>query len=294
MTASAGPTGRPAPRAWWRVIEPVHAVTYFAPESHQALQASGLRGFWMGYFAARVAPVGAVGPSTVSATFYNFHPAMIRRSIPDAWTFAEPAAVLAARRTGAARALRRIDPSIGDRAGMLAALLGRVVDSADSPGRVLFAANRDLAAVDEPVEALWQACTSLREHRGDGHVAALTTAGLDGCQALVLFALSEDLPTLMFLDSRGWSVSEWDAARTALEARGLVQGNRISVDGVALRRWVEETTDHLAAPPFDDLGEHEAADAYRALASISGAVAAAGEIPFPNPMGLPAPGPGQV
>lgn len=295
MTAPEGPTGRPVARAWWRVIEPVHAVTYFARESHQALRASGLRGFWMGYFAARVAPVapvGAVGPSTVSATFYNFHPAMVRRSIPDAWRFAEPTAVLAARRVGAARALQRIDPSIGDRAPMLAALLGRAVESADGSGRVLFAANRALPPVDEPVEALWQACTSLREHRGDGHVAALTTAGLDGCQALVLFALSEDLPAPMFLDSRGWSADEWDIARSALEARGLVHGTRITADGVALRRSIEETTDRLAGPPFDELQDHEADDAHRALAALAGAVAAAGVIPFPNPMGLPAPVPG--
>ncbi len=286
-----GPTGRPVARAWWRVIEPIHAVTYFAPESHQALRASGLRGFWMGYFAARVAPVGVVGPSTVSATFFNFHPTMVRRSIPDAWTFADPATVVAARRAGAATALRRIDPAIEDRARPLAGRLAGVVESADSSGRVLFGANRALPPVDEPVEALWQACTSLREHRGDGHVAALTTAGLDGCQALVLFALSEDLPVPMFLDSRGWSADEWEASRSGLEDRGLVDGSRITAAGVDLRRSIEETTDHLAAPPFESLSDREAVDTYRALAELSGAVAAGGEIPFPNPMGLPAPAP---
>jgi hypothetical protein len=30
------------------------------------------------------------------------------------------------------------------------------------------------------VSALWQAATSLREHRGDGHVAVLTAEGLNG------------------------------------------------------------------------------------------------------------------
>ncbi len=205
-------SGRPGARAWWRVIEPVHAVTYFAPESHHALGAAGLRGFWMGYFAARIAPVGAVGPSTVTATFFNFHPSMVRRSIPDAWSFADPATVLAARRRGAATALRRLDPSVGDRAPQLVPSLRRVSGSADGAGRVLFGANRALDVERDPVEALWQACTTLREHRGDGHVAALTAAGLDGCQALVLFALSEQLPVSMFLDSRGWSADEWEGA----------------------------------------------------------------------------------
>jgi hypothetical protein len=291
VTASEGSPGPPAARAWWKVIEPIHAVTYFAPESHQALRASGLRGFWMGYFAARVAPVGAVGPSTVSATFFNFHPAMVRRSIPDAWTFADPSTVLAARRTGAAAALRRLDPTIEDRARALAPRLGRAVDAADGSGRVLFSANRALDGVDEPVEALWQLCTSLREHRGDGHVAALTAAGLNGGQALVLFAVSEDLPTPMFLDSRGWSADEWEVARRDLEDRGLVDGSRITAEGAALRRSVEETTDRLAAPPYDELDHQEAADVFDQLLALSGAVATGGEIPYPNPMGLPAPGP---
>jgi len=163
------------------------------------------------------------------------------------------------------------------------------VDGADGSGRVLFSANRALDAVDRPVEALWQACTSLREHRGDGHVAALTAADLDGCEALVLFALSEDLPVPMFLDSRGWSADEWDAARGRLDDRHLVQDDRITPAGRELRTFVEETTDRLADRPFAELSEVDAAVAYEQLAVVAAAVTAA-VIPFPNPMGLPAPG----
>ena len=287
-----GTGDRPGPRDWWRAIEPVHAVTYFAPESRRALAAAGLRGFWMGYFAARMAPVGAVGPATVAAAFFNFHPSMVGRSIPDAWSFADPTSVLAARRAGAGEALRRLDPSVDDRARHLAPLLARVVEAADGSGRVLFSANRALGAADRPVDALWQACTSLREHRGDGHVAALTSAGLDGCEALVLFALSEHLPSTLFLDSRGWSASEWDAARDRLDRRHLVDGDRITPAGRALRADIEETTDRLADRPFAELGGGEAIEAYEQLARVAESVAAAGVIPFPNPMGLPAPTPG--
>ena len=285
-------TSLPDARAWWRAVEPVHAVTYFAGESHRALSATGLRGFWMGYFAARVAPVGAVGPSTAIATFFNFHPAMVRRSLPDAWTFAGPPAVLAARRRAAGQALRRLDPSVEGAAAGLVPLLERVVAAADGSGRVLFSANRDLDPVGDPVESLWQACTCLREHRGDGHVAALTAAGLDGCQALVLFALSEDLPAPMFRDSRGWSTDGWEEARAALERRGLVDGERITPLGLDLRRSVEQTTDELAAAPYAVLSDGDEAAAHRGLAAVARCVAAGGEIPFPNPMGLPAPGPG--
>jgi hypothetical protein len=267
-------------------------VTYFADESRRGLAATGLRGFWMGYFAARVAPVGAVGPSTATATFFNFHPAMVRRSLPDAWSFAEPTAVLLARRQAAGQALRRLDPSAEAAAVTVCPLLERVVVEADGSGRVLFSANRDLDPVDDPVESLWQACTSLREHRGDGHVAALTAAGLGGSQALVLFALSEGLPPRMFMDSRGWSADEWEGARGDLERRGLVHGGQMTPRGLELRRSVERTTDELAARPFSVLSPGEAAGAHGTLSALAGRVAAGGEIPFPNPMGLPAPGPG--
>jgi hypothetical protein len=278
-------------RTWWRALEPIHAVTYFAPESLEALRGTGLRGFWMGYFAARVAPVGGVGPSAVAALFFNFHPAMVRRSVPDAWTFAAPATVLVARRQGAARALRRLDPSVEARARHLVPLLEPVIERADGSGRVLFSANRALGPPDDPVEALWQACTCLREHRGDGHVAALTAAGLDGCQALVLFALSEGLPASMFQASRGWSGDEWELARARLETRGLVGAEGIAAAGLELRRAIEQTTDDLAAPPFLSLPAREAEEVLASVRSVAGAVAEGGDIPFPNPMGLPAPGP---
>ncbi len=292
MSGPAAPTPRPDARAWWRAFEPVHAVTYFAAESRRDLTATGLRGFWMGYFAARVAPVGAVGPATAIATFFNFHPAMVRRSLPDAWSFAPPSAVLVARRRSAGLALRRLDPSVEGAAAIVVPLLARVVAAADGSGRVLFSANRDLDPVDDPVESLWQACTCLREHRGDGHVAALTAAGLGGCQALVLFALSEELPPAMFRDSRGWSTGEWEEARSELDRRGLVDGERITPLGLDLRRSIEETTDGLAAPPFAVLSDAEVADSHRALAALADRVATSGEIPFPNPMGLPDPRPG--
>ena len=108
----------------------------------------------------------------------------------------------------------------------------------------------------------------------------------------MLFALSEDLPSALFLDSRGWSAAEWDAARDRLDRRHLVAGDRITPAGRALRADIEETTDRLAALPFAGLGVEEAMGAYEQLAGVSGTVAAAGVIPFPNPMGLPAPTPG--
>src|SRR5436305_4913078 len=95
-------------RRLWRVLEPYHAVTYFTDESRQAFKDVGLRGFWMGYFAGRAAPMGPVGPGVVTATFFGFRHSMVARALPDAWTFATVADVLAARLHGVDRALRRL------------------------------------------------------------------------------------------------------------------------------------------------------------------------------------------
>ncbi len=193
----------PAPRDWWLAFEPVHAVVYFDDGCRADLADLGLRGFWTGYFAGRAAPLGPVGPEVVTATFSNFAPDMVARSLPDAWSVAGPDRVWAARRRGAAAALRRIDPGVDGSSVRAVPHLARVVDAAPAAGRPLFAAIRATGWPDDPVEALWHACTCLREHRGDGHVAALTASGLDGVEALVLLAESEGLPADLLRSARG-------------------------------------------------------------------------------------------
>lgn len=279
-------------RTVWQVLEPVHAVTYFAPESREANRAVGLRGFWMGYFASRAAPLGAVAAGVVEAVFFNFHPAMVRRAVPDAWGFAAPDAVLRARAGAATAALRRVAPSAAAAAADTVPLLDRAVAAADGGGRPLFAANRDLAAQppDDPVGALWQAATALREHRGDGHVAVLTAEGLDGCEAHVLHAACRQLPAAMLRDNRGWSEADWRAAEGRLAARGLLSADGgPTPEGRALRAHVEARTDALAVRPYRAaLTTAEAGRLVDRLTPLTDEVLAAGAIPFPNPMGLPA------
>ena len=98
----------PVARRMWRALETLHMTVYFAPEPREAYRRAGLRGGWMGYFASRSAAMGPVPAEVVMATFYNFHPRMVRRAIPDAWGFAAPERVLAARVEGADAALRRL------------------------------------------------------------------------------------------------------------------------------------------------------------------------------------------
>ncbi len=281
----------PTAREWWLALEPVHAVVYFDEGCRASMADLGLRGFWMGYFAGRAAPLGPVGPEVVAATFFNFAPGMVARALPDAWAIAGPDGVWAARRVGAAAALRRFASDVDELAARAAPLLARPVAAASGAGRPLFAATRATSRSDDPVEALWHACSCMREHRGDGHVAALTASGLDAVEALVLFAASEGLPESLFLAARGWSADEWAAAGARLAARGLVGAQGITGEGAHLRRSVEAMTDHQAGLPFTVLDDGEQRVLLDALGRIGADVHAAGVIAYPNPMGLPRPPP---
>jgi len=278
----------PSPRDWWLAFEPVHAVVYFDPECLAAMDSLGFRGFWMGYFAGRAAPFGPVGPDLVTASFFNFHPDRARRALPDAWALAEPADVWATRTHAASSVLERVHPGVAATARTLVPGLRTLLDDVPDAGRPLFAATRATGEPDDPVAALWYWCTCLREHRGDGHVAALTSAGLDGCEALVLFAASEGLPVELLRKSRGWSEDEWSRARGRLIRRGLVDAGGITSDGVGLRRWIEGTTDDLAGMVTRRASGASGASLFDGLSSVAASVRAAGVIAYPNPMGLPA------
>lgn len=277
-------------RRLWQRIETLHAVTYFAPESRAAAKDVGLRGFWMGYFGFRAAPLGRASAGAIRASFANFALPMIQRSIPAAWDLCDPADLIDARAGAAATALRRLSPGLDDpTAGALAETLARVVEVGDPLGRPLFAANACVESRHDPVEELWQHCTTLREHRGDGHVMALALEDIDGCEAHRLHAVHRGVPDEVLRDNRGFSHDEWDKAGERLEFRGLVATGRLTDRGRELIDRIESQTDRLAGVPLDrvldDTAQQNLLDSLDALARP---VAQSGVLPFPNPMGLPA------
>ena len=211
-------------RRLWSLYEPLHAVSYFAPQGRAAFEEAGLRGFWRGYFAGRAAPLGPVGAAPVIAAFYGFAPQMVHRALPDVWTRITPEAALEARLDGARRALT---PAVAGLSGIgeAAALLREAAGAAEVYGRVLAAANAAQPWPSDDLGTLWLAATVLREHRGDGHLAALLVEGLDGAEAMVWrVALNDGRGRKLAQPARGWSDEEWDAARTRLHQRGHLDG----------------------------------------------------------------------
>jgi hypothetical protein len=91
-----------------RMVEPIGVIPYTADEPNETMFALGFTNYWDTYFAGRAAPLGLVPAEVVDALFYNFAPGEVARHIPKVWRTTTPEAAIAARRTGCARALRRI------------------------------------------------------------------------------------------------------------------------------------------------------------------------------------------
>ncbi len=245
-------------RKMLRTLEPYHGMIYFVPEAADAYQRIGLTGRRMGYFASRAAAMGPVPADVVIATFFNFSPALVRRSIPEAWERAAPSAIVDARRDAADAALRRM---LGDRAESAemkeAAELAREAAHGCIPeGRPLYAAHASLPWPDEPHLVLWHAQTLLREFRGDGHIAALVAEGITGPEALVIHEATGDLAPGVLQASRAWPDDEWHAARERVRARGWINDDGTFTDsGHTSRDWVEQRTDELALVSWERIGE---------------------------------------
>lgn len=276
----------------WQVLEPLHAVTYFTPETRFATEALGLRGSPMSYFGCRAAPLGGASPELVTATFYGFHPGLVDQAIPAAWSYAHPDLLVVARLSGADIALRRL---LGDRCESAemseAAELARTAAlAAPIAGRPLAAANAALRWPAEPHLVLWLASTVLRESRGDVHVACLVACDIRPCESHVMLYAAGGPSADLLRAARGWSEQDWAAAASRLTQRGWLSETGLANDtGQAVRNDTEARTDDLSAAPWRALGQYATGRLFALAAGFSQVVVRGGGFPVPNAMGLEPP-----
>jgi hypothetical protein len=228
----------------------------------------------------------------VESVFFGFTAARVERALPAAWAHATPAQALAARLDGAAAALRQLlgDPATVDEAAELAWAASQAADVA---GRPLAAANQCLPRPADPYAALWQATTTLREHRGDGHNCVLVALGVGPAQAHIVKAASREADGEMLRTGRGIDDTDWSAAIAALESDGHLDGQgRLTHQGWAFQREIEHRTDLAAALPWRQLGARASTRLLELLSPLAEAIRTAGLLPFPNPAGLTLPDPG--
>ncbi|MFE9042356.1 hypothetical protein ACFY9F_13110 [Streptomyces sp. NPDC012421] len=256
MTTSLPPR---AGRRCHNALNPLHSTLYFSPDLDREFGALGFTDPAAMRLAARSAPLGAVGAGTVAATFYNYKWELLAEHLPAVWETAAPAAVLDARLRTADATLRRLlgdeavaSPEMAEAAGLAL----RAAEACTRHARPLYSANADLPVPEEPHLAYWHATTLLREHRGDGHLAALLAAGLDPVEALASHtATGKGMAPRWVLGTRGWRRADWEAARDRLRERGLLDADgELTEAGGRLRDELEETTDRLDSAPYEHLG----------------------------------------
>lgn len=274
-------------RRFFERLEPVHGVTYFAPEPRAALDGLGYRGFWMGYFAARSAPLGIVPAEVVAATFYNFTTERVAKAVPAVWETASPTTLLALRSESAVAALRRSGVADSEATRLAAELAARAARNAPLDGRPLYAANRALPWPDEPIAKLWHAVTLLREQRGDSHIAVLVAEGISGRECNVLHAAAGRVPREMIMRSRDYDDEQWEHYVEQLRCRGwLDDRGELTDSGRDIKQALEDRTDQLSLAPLDALTDDEITTLFAVLTPITRQVVAAGDVPAVTPMGL--------
>jgi hypothetical protein len=243
-------------RRMFELVEPIGLIPYSAEEPNETMFALGFTNYWDTYFAGRAAPLGLATAAVVDALFYNFAPGEVARHIPKVWDTTTPAAAIAARQLGCTTALRRI---LGDRVedpavARAADLLIKAATSAPCEGRPMYAALRAIPIPEDVVGRLFHAGALLREHRGDGHIAALVVEGVGGLEAHVLLALDMDMPAEKFGRIHHLPAAQLAAVIGGMRDRGLIGDDGwLSDQGRAVKRRVEALTDELAAKPYDIL-----------------------------------------
>ncbi|MEV7419622.1 hypothetical protein [Streptomyces sp. NPDC089919] len=250
---------RAARRCHHNAVNPFHSAHYFSPEYAKEMAAVGIEDHDAAYLAGRAAPMGAVGPGPVTGAFYNFSHELVARHLPAVWDTASPEQVLAARLRAADGCLRRLlGPEVIASAELAEAaeLALRAAEGCTRHARTLYSAHADLPVPQEPHLAYWHAASLLREHRGDGHLAALLAAGLDPVEALVSHtATGKGMTPRWLLATRGWSRADLDAAADRLRDRGLLDAQgELTEAGTAMRAELEELTDRLDLAPYAHLG----------------------------------------
>ena len=197
------------------------------------------------------------------------------RAIPGVWDLITPQEAIAVREAGAAAALRRLLDGREARRRRQRACCGGAVQDLDFAGRVLSAANAELPVSADPLTRLWQATTVLREHRGDGHFAALAAADIDGCEAVVL-RCAKDISRELMQPVRGWTDEQWAAAAARLVERGWVgEDGTLTAAGRAAHDAVEAATDQAASRPWNRMGAVGLAEVADVLLPLAQACAAA-------------------
>lgn len=254
-TSTPGPVAAATPARRLRdALEPVAMHAVWSPSTNAALAAHGYN-FLTGYVTGRAAPLGEVPSSVVTATFAVFEPGLVDALWTEGRTLLPLTELVEVRDRATAASLREV--LIGsDEAAVeqVAKILENAVAGMDATGRALFAALRAQPPLTDPFGRLWRAADLVREHRGDGHVAACVAAGLDPVRMGVLAEIWLGYPVGEYSGTRAWPQQAQDGAIARLETDGLLADGAITPAGRAFRDSIEAATDASQEPLINAIG----------------------------------------
>jgi helix-turn-helix protein len=248
-------------------LEPVIGQVFFAPECHTAYVELGfgpspatLNKVAMpdgaAYFTSRGSLLGQVQPEVIASAFGVFKPEAVVSGVRFGWSITDAPTIFAARRAGATAQLTRILGAADGEVTRATALLERASGALDVPGRPLFAGLRAWwDDPDEPWTRLFHLGDMLRECRGDAHVAAWTSSGVDAVEIGLMTEAYIGLPLRTYIRTRAWNDAELDDAMARLGERGWLDDSGLTVSGRDAREQIENATDRQMRPAVTAIGD---------------------------------------
>lgn len=204
-----------------------------------------------GYFALRLAPLGAIPPPVGAALMPFFPMALVEKLLErtrgtiDAGRMAE---------VGIEGLATAAEAAFGDHEHLdeMVDLLETAAGGVELDGRPLTGAWSSVEW-SSPAARLFGAATVLREHRGEGHFMAVRVAGLSGDEMHVLSSAARGRAPDRI--THGYRPEQVEEAAETLRSRGLLDEWTPSSAGERLLTDIELATDRLDGRPWKTLGE---------------------------------------
>lgn len=262
-------------------INAAHLFIYFIPEAPEEAAELGVTEDGPQYFAFRSAPMGPVPWQVTLAAFYTFSPRSVQ-AMTGVWDIATPQQWQAARLAAVRRAVQRVGVKLTpDQIAEARSLIDPIVARADYAGKTMAAANASIPLPADPLVALWQQITVLREWRGDAHFTVLAAHDIGPCDCNVLQTATGHFPEAIARATRLWSDEEVAAATARLAARGWLNTDGTATDaGIAAREQIETETDEHCAALWTPIGDANVRRLTSLILPIHDAFTEAGTYPF--------------
>lgn len=247
-------------------LEPFAGQVYFSPECHRNYTElgfdpspgdfNGVAGPEMeSYFCSRGSVMGQVPGTVIAAAFGVFEHTRVAAIVERGWAKTDAATICDARDRGAVDQLRRILGDGPEGIAEVRTLLERAEADLEPYGKPLYAGQASLPRFDDPLADAWRLADRLREYRGDAHIAAWTTAGLDACAVGLMSERWWGLRARSYSRTRMWADENYDRTEADLTRRGLWSEGDLTAEGRTLRERIEADTDRQCEPIVAALGD---------------------------------------